>query len=113
MRRGLADNPLNRPAPPPLPAKDQLEFEALVRAAAAPLSSQSSNQNTQEAQTKEQLKAELTRIAKGEELHPHARRAPAPEFEGDTNPLTGEVGGPKHEPLRHGDWSYGGRISDF
>lgn len=39
-----------------------------------------------------------------------------PEFEGETNPKTGEVGGPKNEPLRwghEGDWSYNGRVTDF
>ncbi|KAK1728504.1 uncharacterized protein BDZ83DRAFT_534996, partial [Colletotrichum acutatum] len=37
-------------------------------------------------------------------------------FEGDVNPRTGEVGGPKREPLRWGsggDWSYNGRVTDF
>lgn len=47
------------------------------------------------------------------DLHPDARVKPPPEFEGDTNPATGEVGGPKREPLRHGDWSFGGRATDF
>ncbi|PSR77246.1 hypothetical protein BD289DRAFT_341702, partial [Coniella lustricola] len=44
------------------------------------------------------------------------RRGAAPEFRGDTNPKTGEVGGPKNEPLRWGsagDWSYNGRVTDF
>jgi len=56
---------------------------------------------------------------KGEELHPNVRRGAKPEFEGDTNPKTGEVGGPKNEPLRwgsddrRGDWSYNGRVTDF
>lgn len=48
--------------------------------------------------------------------HPHMRRGAPPEFEGDVNPKTGEVGGPKNEPLRWGgggDWSYNGRVSDF
>ena len=39
-----------------------------------------------------------------------------PEFEGEKNPKTGEVGGPKNEPLRwgaEGDWSYSGRVTDF
>lgn len=43
-------------------------------------------------------------------------RGAKPEFEGDTNPKTGEVGGPKTEPLRWGsagDWSYNGRVTDF
>jgi hypothetical protein len=49
-------------------------------------------------------------------VHPDLRRGVKPEFEGDVNPKTGEVGGPKTEPLRwgaKGDWSYGGRVTDF
>lgn len=52
----------------------------------------------------------------GEELHPDVRRGAQPEFEGERNPKTGEVGGPKNEPLRWGgeaDWSYNGRVTDF
>ncbi|KAI9733606.1 MAG: putative mitochondrial protein, conserved [Cirrosporium novae-zelandiae] len=52
----------------------------------------------------------------GEELHPNVRRGAPPEFEGEVNPKTGEVGGPKNEPLRwgsSGDWSYNGRVTDF
>ncbi|SPQ27065.1 a079654b-94b9-4b81-b518-38e48885ac90 [Thermothielavioides terrestris] len=44
------------------------------------------------------------------------RRGAPPEFEGDRNPRTGEVGGPKNEPLRWGstgDWSFNGRVTDF
>ena len=58
-------------------------------------------------------------IKKGEEFHPNMRRGAKPEFEGDVNPKTGEVGGPKNEPLRwgsgegRGDWSYNGRVTDF
>ncbi|KAH7090718.1 hypothetical protein FB567DRAFT_437410 [Paraphoma chrysanthemicola] len=55
-------------------------------------------------------------IKKGEEFHPNMRRGAPPEFEGDVNPKTGEVGGPKNEPLRwgvQGDWSYNGRVTDF
>lgn len=106
--RSLSGSLLNRPAPPPLPPKEQREFEELVRAAAAPASS--SNPNSAIASEVSELQA---RIAKGEELHPDARKPLKPEFEGDTNPVTGEIGGPKRDPLRHGDWSYGGRITDF
>ena len=66
-----------------------------------------------------ELLKERARIAAqgdGEELHPHVRRGAAPEFQGDTNPKTGEVGGPKNDPLRWGvesDWSYNGRVTDF
>lgn len=52
----------------------------------------------------------------GEELHPDVRRGAQPEFEGERNPNTGEIGGPKIEPLRWGgeaDWSYNGRVTDF
>lgn len=77
-----------------------------MRAAAAPASASNASVAAEAA-------ALQARIAKGEELHPDARRTPPPEFEGDTNPLTGEVGGPKREPVRHGDWSYSGRASDF
>jgi len=82
---------LNRPSPPPLPPKEQQEFEDLVRAAETPAAS----------------------VQKGDELHPDARTKPPPEFLGDVNPATGEVGGPKYEPLKHGDWSFGGRTTDF
>lgn len=35
-------------------------------------------------------------------MHPDFRKKPKPLFEGSTNPVTGEVGGPKTEPLQHG-----------
>ncbi|OLY80986.1 Succinate dehydrogenase assembly factor 4, mitochondrial [Smittium mucronatum] len=35
-------------------------------------------------------------------------------FENNTNPSTGEIGGPKGpEPTRYGDWERKGRVSDF
>ena len=46
-------------------------------------------------------------------MHPDARKPIKPEFEGDVNPVTGERGGPKRDPLRHGDWSFGGKVTDF
>ncbi|KAF1999174.1 DUF1674-domain-containing protein, partial [Amniculicola lignicola CBS 123094] len=55
-------------------------------------------------------------IKAGDEFHPNMRRGAPPEFEGEVNPKTGEVGGPKNEPLRWGaqaDWSYNGRVTDF
>jgi hypothetical protein len=65
------------------------------------------------------VNARVAATGKGEELHPDIRRGAKPEFEGDRNPKTGEVGGPKNEPLRwgstgeRGDWSYNGRVTDF
>ena len=47
-------------------------------------------------------------------LHPAARVGPSTEFDGDVNPDTGEVGGPKTDPLRwKSEWTYGGRATDF
>ncbi|KZT42529.1 hypothetical protein SISSUDRAFT_1041502 [Sistotremastrum suecicum HHB10207 ss-3] len=88
-----------RPAPPPLPEEDQRTFEQSIKDAATPAAQPS--------------KASAAPTVSPGDIHPDARRTPPPEFVGDTNPVTGEQGGPKHEPLRHGDWSYSGRITDF
>ncbi|KAF8906486.1 hypothetical protein CPB84DRAFT_1813746 [Gymnopilus junonius] len=85
---------LNRPAPLPLPIEDQREFEELQR------------------------KAQTTSAIDGLAVHPDAQQ-PSPEFDGDVNPITGEQGGPKREPIKRstadpgGDWSFKGRVSDF
>lgn len=84
-----------RPGPPPLPAAEQKEFEELVKQTMTPMASTS---------------------ADGEEkteFHPDIRRGPPPEFKGDRNPKTGENGGPKTEPVKWNEWSYGGRATDF
>jgi hypothetical protein len=82
---------LNKPRPPPLPPKEQREFEELQRKA-----------------------------LEGTPDAPNHPDAPAPlkaEFEGEVNPATGERGGPKREPVGkwsdEGDWSFKGRVSDF
>ncbi|OBZ67154.1 Succinate dehydrogenase assembly factor 4, mitochondrial [Grifola frondosa] len=80
-------NPLIRPGPPPLPRAQQKEFEELVRTAQAPLSSPSSSAGMAD--------ASLT-------LHPDARAPLSAEFDGEVNPVTGEKGGPKREPV--GKW---------
>ncbi|KAG5461696.1 MAG: protein FMP21, mitochondrial precursor [Olpidium bornovanus] len=83
-----------RPRPAPVPLGDaaaQRDFEELVRERAAADSRHSDD------------------AAK----HPDARQS-YDEFEGDVNPTTGEVGGPKTDPLKHkGDWSFKGRVTDF
>ncbi|KAI0267135.1 hypothetical protein BC834DRAFT_805218, partial [Gloeopeniophorella convolvens] len=53
-----------------------------------------------------------------DDVHPDAPAPLRPEFQGDVNPVTGERGGPKREPVRRwtddgGDWSFKGRVSDF
>lgn len=93
---------MQRRSPPRLPPVDQKIFDDLVRAAASPAAPSINSKNLSQ-----------TIVEEGQELHPDARRPLQPEFEGDVNPITGEQGGPKREPLRHGDWSFGGRTTDF
>jgi hypothetical protein len=96
-----ASSSLNRPSPPPLPREQQREFEELQRAAQTPAANTSLN-----------AEADLG-------MHPDARKPTRPDFEGDVNPVTGEQGGPKREPIRKwgenpdGDWSFNGRVTDF
>ncbi|XP_033333844.2 succinate dehydrogenase assembly factor 4, mitochondrial [Megalopta genalis] len=61
---------------------------------------------------------ERTPIKKLEELeegtHPYQEKEPLKPFPNNTNPETGEVGGPRGpEPTRYGDWERKGRVSDF
>ncbi|KFA66713.1 hypothetical protein S40285_05000 [Stachybotrys chlorohalonatus IBT 40285] len=98
-----------QPSPLKLSAADQAEFERLQRAAALAPAFQPENLAKSAAEVKT-AKDDDTTVNRG-----MFRGAP-PEFEGDTNPKTGEVGGPKNEPLRWGgagDWSYNGRVTDF
>ncbi|KAJ3746539.1 hypothetical protein DFH05DRAFT_959989 [Lentinula detonsa] len=92
--RCISDNSFSRPSPPQLPRELQLEFEELQK--------QSENLP-----------------------NPALSTAPPPpstvNTDGDVNinPITGERGGPKTEPVGkwgeegEGDWSFKGRVSDF
>jgi hypothetical protein len=92
---------LSWPSPPSLPRDEQREFEELQRLAHTPLAKPSSADEV-----------DLER-------HPDAPKLIKPDFEGDVNPITGEEGGPKREPVGRwgedvgGDWSFKGRVSDF
>ncbi|EFY92157.1 hypothetical protein J3458_004310 [Metarhizium acridum] len=106
-----------RPAPPKLPASEQAEFERLQREAAVSSAFQPANTgaSAESPSTQEQAQTQAT-LTEEESVHPALFRGAPPEFEGDKNPKTGEVGGPKNEPLRwggDGDWSYNGRVTDF
>ncbi|KAI9774193.1 MAG: putative mitochondrial protein, conserved [Geoglossum umbratile] len=95
------------PAPPRLPPDEQAIFERLQQASTSTFST---------ATVTEPTESVLEAAGQGEELHPDVQRGAKPEFEGEVNPKTGEVGGPKNEPLRWGhggDWSYNGRVTDF
>ncbi|XP_076748761.1 succinate dehydrogenase assembly factor 4, mitochondrial [Xylocopa sonorina] len=61
---------------------------------------------------------ERTPIEKLEELkegeHPYQEKEPLKPFPNNTNPETGEIGGPRGpEPTRYGDWERKGRVTDF
>ena len=118
------------PAPPRLPPEQQAEFERLQRTA-----------NTQEGfnptSTPSSLYDPVDELAPAPAADPVSavvddqavataagldnnsqplRKGAPPEFEGHVNPKTGEVGGPKNEPLRwgaNGDYSFNGRVTDF
>ncbi|CAD6448875.1 3521bd3e-c8cf-48d8-8a4b-4d08d578a231-CDS [Sclerotinia trifoliorum] len=130
------------PSPPRLPPKEQEEFERLQRSSTGAFSTPKTDVITDSPKSTTRAKpqinqspattlakkedielaavnAKVSATGKGEELHPDIRRGAKPEFEGEINPKTGEVGGPKNEPLRwgssgeRGDWSYNGRVTDF
>lgn len=118
------------PSPPRLPPKEQEEFERLQKASTgafstpratpqinqSPASRPQVNQSPATEESSDALAARIEATGKGEELHPDVRRGAKPEFEGEVNPKTGEVGGPKNDPLKWGgeaDWSYNGRVTDF
>ncbi|KAF4977930.1 hypothetical protein FZEAL_5635 [Fusarium zealandicum] len=106
----------NRPAPPKLPAEQQAEFERLQRAAAVSSAFQIPEEQAGPTTPATSQARHTTTPEKTEEVNQGLFRGAPPEFEGDVNPKTGEVGGPKNEPLRWGgtgDWSYNGRATDF
>lgn len=102
--RRYASANFNRPRPPSLPREEQREFEELVRKVQTATASEDLNSG--------EIEAELN-------LHPDAQKPLLAEFEGDVNPVTGEQGGPKREPVGKwgegpgGDWSFKGRVTDF
>ncbi|KAH0556421.1 hypothetical protein GP486_005659 [Trichoglossum hirsutum] len=122
-RRTLSNRFSPKPSPPRLPPEEQALFERLQEASTGAFSTPRTGTNaapssgSADGTADTVLNAELKVVTgQGEELHPDVRRGAKPEFEGEVNPKTGEVGGPKNEPLRwghQGDWSYGGRVTDF
>lgn len=99
----------------PVEAQDA---QAVVDARVEKIAAEGDSTGTQDGQSifKDKYDRVIEARGKGEELHPHVVRGAQPEFEGDVNPKTGEVGGPKNEPLRWGptsEWTYNGRATDF
>ncbi|KAK7204768.1 fmp21p [Myxozyma melibiosi] len=131
LTRSYADFSAPRPAPPRLPEEEQEEFERLLKKANAPFAAAEDDvpeievdvetltavmegreaELSEEKQTVEQ--ESLARLRAMNVKHADYVGRTIPEFEGDVNPKTGEVGGPKQDPLRHGDYSFNGRVTDF
>ncbi|VEU24172.1 DEKNAAC105343 [Brettanomyces naardenensis] len=85
------------PSPPKLSKEEQKEFDEAVKKANTQMAIDEYNEKNG-AEVKPSGQAVLKTI---------------PEFEGNVNPKTGEVNGPKQDPTRHGDWSFNGRVTDF
>ncbi|KAI3317560.1 hypothetical protein HD806DRAFT_514385 [Xylariaceae sp. AK1471] len=122
------------PSPPRLPPDQQAEFERLQRTAntqegfnatsspdfsSLSKSDKSSSSQSNSTPSDPAVAATQTPEVDGETPTPTPtplRKGAPPEFQGDVNPRTGEVGGPKNEPLRwgaRGDYSFNGRVTDF
>ncbi|XBW37644.1 hypothetical protein QEN19_003225 [Hanseniaspora menglaensis] len=126
-----ADIQLKQPAPHKLPLKEQLEFESLIQKANSELIFEEYNESIaknkiddiNDPKKFEQLikeKQAMMENFKGLEGEKETTSVPKtystntiPEFEGNINPKTGEVNGPKQDPLKYGDWAYNGRVTDF
>jgi hypothetical protein len=112
-----------QPAPPRLSKEEQEIFERLQRQSTGPFGAPHEEEiPLRELSTKPKVNQSPDSVAgdaaatEGVNMHPDFLARMKPEFEGDVNPKTGEVGGPKNEPLRwgaKGDWSFGGRVTDF
>lgn len=96
-----------QPGPPQLDPEAQKEFEKLQQAANTQIAIEQYNEDNGFA-TEAPPKVAASDVGNfGTILQT------IPEFEGDVNPKTGEVNGPKQDPIRHGDWSFNGRVTDF
>ena len=127
FKKFAADNTQKQPAPRKLPLKDQLEFENLIKKANAEIIFEEYNdkvntdhplENTKELEQIITERQEQIKNFKGlEEQKSSTAKTYStntiPEFEGNVNPKTGEVNGPKQDPLKYGDWAYNGRVTDF
>lgn len=98
--------------PVPLPKEEQEEFEKLQRLANSQAAIDEYNKSVTLGKSQgddpdnspQNLKTDIGGFQNNKII---------PEFEGDVNPKTGEIGGPKQDPIKHGDWSFNGRVTDF
>lgn len=100
------------PGPPKLSKEEQEEFEELQKLANSQDAIEAYNREATGNSTKESLNNPILTKNDLGNFSPEFSKT-LPEFEGDVNPKTGEVNGPKQDPLRHGDYSFNGRVTDF
>lgn len=116
LRLGVSNlrlfNDNRTPGPPKLPKEEQEEFEELQRIANSQDAIESYNRQVSEDSTRESLNNPILTKNDIGGFSPEFKRT-IPEFEGNVNPETGEVNGPKQNPLKHGDYSFNGRVTDF
>lgn len=99
------------PSPPKLDKEEQEEFERLQKIANSQAAIEEYNSSVEE-EGEHSLSAPNLKKDDIGGFSPEYFKT-IPEFEGDVNPKTGEIGGPKQDPLRHGDYSFNGRVTDF
>ncbi|CAI5756760.1 unnamed protein product [Candida verbasci] len=104
-----------QPGPPKLPKEQQEEFENLQHIAQTQIVIDEFNDKLAEANREEPNNTNAPNLSKDNDIGNFAYFKTIPEFEGDVNPKTGERGGPKQDPLKHGDneWTFNGRVIDF
>ncbi|KAI1371736.1 DUF1674-domain-containing protein [Hypoxylon crocopeplum] len=104
------------PSPPRLPEDQQAEFERLQRTANTQEGFNPTSTPDFSSSLEVNNATDSTPAIEDEFASVPLRKGAPPEFEGEVNPKTGEVGGPKNEPLRWGaagDYSFNGRVTDF
>lgn len=99
-------------SPPRLPKEQQEEFEKLQKLANSQAAIDEYNRQISEDGFHDGNDATPT-LSKTDVGMQTQYLKTIPEFEGEINPVTGEVGGPKQDPLKHNDWSFNGRVTDF
>lgn len=114
--------------PPKLPKHEQEEFERLQNIAQSQIAIEDYNDRLLAAQREAAAAASGSTsheaateeedvkppVVNNSDIGTFAYLKTIPEFEGEVNPNTGEVGGPKQDPLKQSDeWTYNGRTIDF
>lgn len=101
------------PAPPRLPKEEQEEFEKLQKIANSQAAIDEYNEQIESTGAANSDTSNVNNLNIRSDIGGFQFFKTVPEFEGDVNPVTGERGGPKQDPLKHSEWSFNGRVTDF